>query len=246
MHFKGLIYKKTIFVNVFVSNITFNFGENRLVKFFNYLSDVIPASFPVQIPRCRFLLNVPIENVSDKRAIVLQDIIMIGFDLTSHWLRNAKSKTKSDDPHFRFDWALPFQTLTETSCQLERQMAKTMDDAFVPECKTDGDYADVQCFEHEGFAKQCWCVTKDGQEIKDTRTSDGLKPDCSAAVVAKEVKKLEKQHDKPTEHKDVKPAENETTFEVDVQVELNDTQIGNVCQRYSFLFVITVKRINYS
>ena len=175
---KGLIYKKTIFVNVFVSNITFNFCENRLVKFFNYLSDVIPASFPVQIPRCRFLLNVPIENVSDKRAIVLQDIIMIGFDLTSHWLRNAKSKTKSDDPHFRFDWALPFQTLTETSCQLERQMAKTMDDAFVPECKTDGDYADVQCFEHEGFAKQCWCVTKDGQEIKDTRTSDGLKPDC--------------------------------------------------------------------
>lgn len=110
-------------------------------------------------------------------------------------------------------------------------MAKTMDDAFVPDCKPDGDYAAVQCFEHEGFAKQCWCVTKDGQEIKGTRTSDGQIPDCTAAAVNEEAKKLEKQQDKQTNQTEAlqrKPAKNETTFEVEVQVMLNDTEIGTL------------------
>lgn len=115
-------------------------------------------------------------------------------------------------------------------------MADTMDDAFVPECKPNGDYADVQCFEHEGFSKQCWCVTKDGQEIQGTRTSDGKMPNCNTAAVNKEVKKLEKQHDKPTEHKEETPAPNQTKFEVEVQVIVNDTQKGNAYKSYSFRF----------
>ncbi|KAJ7374827.1 Nidogen 1 [Desmophyllum pertusum] len=111
----------------------------------------------------------------------------------------------------------------KTSCQLERQMAKTMDDAFVPECKLDGKYSDVQCFEHEGFAKQCWCVTSDGQEIKGTRMSDGQTPNCTTAVSEKEANV---HHDEPPVKPMVKEssAQNETTVEVELQIFKNDTQ----------------------
>ena len=68
-------------------------------------------------------------------------------------------------------------------------MAKTMDDAFVPECTTNGSYAEMQCFAHDGFAKQCWCVTSDGQEIQGTRMSDGQIPKCTAADRAAEENK---------------------------------------------------------
>lgn len=104
-------------------------------------------------------------------------------------------------------------------------MAKTMDDAFVPECKLDGKYSDVQCFEHEGFAKQCWCVTSDGQEIKGTRMSDGQTPNCTTAVSEKEANV---HHDEPPVKPMVKEssAQNETTVEVELQIFKNDTQNG--------------------
>lgn len=108
-------------------------------------------------------------------------------------------------------------------------MAKTMEDAFVPECSSDGSYADVQCFEHEGFAKQCWCVTKDGQEIQGTRMSDGQTPNC--AIVADKVeenKQEPKQHDGPKKIKMAVPSGNGTKFEVEVEVTLNDTIKGEV------------------
>ena len=111
-------------------------------------------------------------------------------------------------------------------------MAKTMDDAFVPECNADGDYSDVQCFEHEGFAKQCWCATKDGEEIKGTRMSDGQTPNCTTVVSKEEVKKPEpKQKDQLTDNKEKTPTKNETKFEVEVEVTLNDTVKGRVCKR---------------
>ena len=53
-----------------------------------------------------------------------------------------------------------------------------MDDSFVPVCQEDGSYAPVQCFEHAGFGKQCWCVNDKGEEIGDTRTTDGSTPTC--------------------------------------------------------------------
>ena len=108
-------------------------------------------------------------------------------------------------------------------------MAKTMEDAFVPECSSDGSYADVQCFEHEGFAKQCWCVTKDGQEIQGTRMSDGQTPNC--AIVADKVeenKQEPKQHDGPKKINMAVPSGNGTKFEVEVEVTLNDTIKGEV------------------
>ena len=68
-----------------------------------------------------------------------------------------------------------------------------MDDSFVPHCKEDGSYADIQCFEHEGFGKQCWCADKDGQEIKGTRTSDGTQPSCGQNGTNNQI-----QSDKPS------------------------------------------------
>lgn len=109
-----------------------------------------------------------------------------------------------------------------------------MDDAFVPECKEDGSYGDMQCFEHEGFAKQCWCVTSDGQEIRGSRMSDGQTPDC-AKIVALEEKKDEKEkenhHDEPVTTKEETqmntteklPDQGGKTYEVEIQMFKNDT-----------------------
>ena len=121
-----------------------------------------------------------------------------------------------------------FPILSETACQLERQMAKTMDDAFVPECRPDGNYADVQCFEHEGFAKQCWCVTKDGQEIQGTRASDGEIPDCTATSVNKKGNKMEQQHDQEAKLGQSKHSQNQKATEVEIEVMVNDTEPGVV------------------
>ena len=115
-------------------------------------------------------------------------------------------------------------------------MAKTMDDAFVPDCKQDGSYSDVQCFEHEGFAKQCWCVTSDGQEIKGTRMSDGQTPNCTTVVSEKKIHHDEpvkakphevpvkpKHQDQPVKPKEESPAQNHTTMEIELQIFKNDT-----------------------
>ena len=137
-------------------------------------------------------------------------------------------------------------TLAETSCQLERQMAKTMDDAFVPECKQDGSYSDMQCFEHEGFAKQCWCVTGDGQEIQGTRMSDGQLPNCTTAVRDEDKHHDEKQeyitkapdtqlksqhHDEPVQPQHESPSQNQKTMEVEIQIIRNRTQTGRFVTR---------------
>ena len=119
-----------------------------------------------------------------------------------------------------------------------------MEDAFVPECRQDGSYSDVQCFEHEGFAKQCWCVTSDGQEIKGTRMSDGQTPNCANAVREEEKHHDEllkpKQHDTPLEpqHHDepVKPKQEspphkQKTMEVEIQIIRNGTKTGGFLRR---------------
>ena len=137
------------------------------------------------------------------------------------------------------------QTLAETSCELERQMAKTMDDAFVPDCKQDGSYSEVQCFEHEGFAKQCWCVTSDGQEVKGTRMSDGQTPNCNPTVSVKESyqeqpMKLE-HHNEPVKAKEELPSQNQTTTEIELQIFRNDT--GRLMERWLTLNVSEMRQL---
>ena len=63
-----------------------------------------------------------------------------------------------------------------------------MDDSFLPVCQDDGSYAPVQCFQHEGFGKQCWCVDEKGEEIGDTRTTDGSTPTCEKGSTTNSLK----------------------------------------------------------
>ena len=59
-----------------------------------------------------------------------------------------------------------------TKC--ERHVQKSLVDGsqFVPRCKRDGTYEDVQC---DGSSAECWCVNKDGKELLQTRSKDPVK-----------------------------------------------------------------------
>ena len=56
-----------------------------------------------------------------------------------------------------------------TNCQkeyLEATSGPALVGRFIPKCRADGSYAPMQCYGSTGF---CWCVTKDGKEIPDTK-----------------------------------------------------------------------------
>ncbi|XP_068725068.1 uncharacterized protein [Montipora capricornis] len=58
----------------------------------------------------------------------------------------------------------------------DKQIAKTQTGfvrAFIPSCKMNGDYEEIQCHGSTGY---CWCVDKHGNELPGTRTRD--EPDC--------------------------------------------------------------------
>lgn len=42
----------------------------------------------------------------------------------------------------------------------------------------EGNYVPLQCFEHDTYGKQCWCVDSSGQEMKGTRVNNGTIPEC--------------------------------------------------------------------
>lgn len=56
-----------------------------------------------------------------------------------------------------------------TTCQreyLDATSGRALLGRFVPTCSADGSYAPMQCHGSTGY---CWCVTKDGQEIAETK-----------------------------------------------------------------------------
>ena len=56
-----------------------------------------------------------------------------------------------------------------TKCQgeyLEATSGPALVGRFIPKCRADGSYAPMQCHGSTGF---CWCVTKDGKEIRNTK-----------------------------------------------------------------------------
>ncbi len=62
---------------------------------------------------------------------------------------------------------LSFYFLGETRCLEERLIAlKTSNESgipvFVPVCREDGSYVDVQCHNGTGY---CWCVNQDGKPV---------------------------------------------------------------------------------
>ena len=68
----------------------------------------------------------------------------------------------------------------KTQCQKERDIALSpfITDIFVPLCDAEGMFVPLQCFEHDTYGKQCWCVDSSGQEIKGTRMDNGTAPEC--------------------------------------------------------------------
>ena len=61
-----------------------------------------------------------------------------------------------------------------TSCQHKFREAplKYLPEAFVPRCKLDGQYEEVQCAVSTG---ECWCVDSEGKELAGTRTTEPVK-----------------------------------------------------------------------
>ena len=62
-------------------------------------------------------------------------------------------------------------------CEKERfaylKLGRSQDDSAA-QCKKSGEYKEVQCYGHSG---ECWCVDKDGREVRGTRRR-GDKPLC--------------------------------------------------------------------
>ena len=59
-----------------------------------------------------------------------------------------------------------------TPCQLDVEKALQTpysSDQFVPRCKKDGNYEEVQCSDSTG---ECWCVDSLGVELRGTRSQD--------------------------------------------------------------------------
>ncbi|XP_047142756.1 uncharacterized protein LOC100200656 isoform X2 [Hydra vulgaris] len=65
-----------------------------------------------------------------------------------------------------------------SKCEQLRSMPKFFNFSFRPQCDDNGYFNSVQCWD---ALNQCWCVNKDGLEIKGSRVN-GKKPDCSEAI----------------------------------------------------------------
>lgn len=59
-----------------------------------------------------------------------------------------------------------------TDCEKKVQKSLVDNSQFVPRCKKDGTYEDVQC---DSSSSACWCVDKDGEELPGTRSKDLVK-----------------------------------------------------------------------
>ncbi|XP_065663316.1 mucin-4 isoform X6 [Hydra vulgaris] len=65
-----------------------------------------------------------------------------------------------------------------SKCEQLRSMPKFFNFSFRPQCDDNGYFNSVQCWD---ALNQCWCVNKDGLEIKGSRVN-GKKPDCSEVI----------------------------------------------------------------
>ncbi|XP_051514460.1 HLA class II histocompatibility antigen gamma chain-like isoform X2 [Myxocyprinus asiaticus] len=65
----------------------------------------------------------------------------------------------------------------QSKCQLE-SMREVKPGFFRPQCDEQGNYLPIQCWHSTGY---CWCVDKDGNEIKGTRIRG--RPQCGSADI---------------------------------------------------------------
>ncbi|XP_041353143.1 SPARC-related modular calcium-binding protein 1-like isoform X2 [Gigantopelta aegis] len=106
-------------------------------------------------------------------------------------------------------------------CFLERDEAnkaslRHKSEVFVPVCKHDGTFAEVQCHGTTGF---CWCVTKDGRHIPATSVK-GRRPRCRGK------RRKRKQRGRPRKRKACSPADRQV---------FNSNLVGEFTQEYNRL-----------
>lgn len=53
---------------------------------------------------------------------------------------------------------------------------------YIPKCKTDGSYEEVQC-----QSGMCWCVDEEGHETPGTRMPEGGTPECNRPLICSEM-----------------------------------------------------------
>ena len=77
----------------------------------------------------------------------------------------------SNDLFAMFDIYLnhPFIILdaNDSACEKKRQEAFLSSKMFIPFCKPDGSWSEIQC---ERFSKMCWCVDSTGKEVPGTKS----------------------------------------------------------------------------
>ena len=61
-----------------------------------------------------------------------------------------------------------------TSCQRRYREAflQSFEGDFLPQCKLDGRYEEVQC---EGSSGECWCVDQNGKKLSGTNSTQLIK-----------------------------------------------------------------------
>lgn len=76
----------------------------------------------------------------------------------------------------------------DRACEKRRQEAFLSSKRFIPFCKPDGSWSEIQC---EHFSKLCWCVDSTGKEVPGTK-SRNLKtcPDLGKVRLLNEIMEL--------------------------------------------------------
>lgn len=99
----------------------------------------------------------------------------------SDGLTSAKGPNKEGCPVVQPTTSKP------SKCKLEQEKASMgVMDIFIPDCKPNGQYNEVQCYTFPGIGKtQCWCVDPDsGVEQAGTRLNE-KQPDCLQLTTTK-------------------------------------------------------------
>lgn len=68
-------------------------------------------------------------------------------------------------------------TLTKCQDQRERAVQNSVPGSFIPRCKEDGNFEEIQC---QGSV--CYCVDDDGNEVFGTKTNLPDSPNCFVAM----------------------------------------------------------------
>ena len=95
-------------------------------------------------------------------------------------------KTSAWSILYTFCFLVPDVTACQIAVEKALQTLASLD-RFVPRCKEDGSFEDVQCSE---FIGECWCVDSSGMEQRGSRSQDFITcPGMGKPILIMKVKK---------------------------------------------------------